>query len=70
MKHDSNEEENKHFVLHIGRSYRCSILSSVALFAKNREYSLNLMHMLNLFTYDYPTTIPESFSQRFSYDKF
>jgi hypothetical protein len=64
MKQDSNEEENKHFVLHIGRSYICSILSSVAHFTKNRK------HMLNLFTYDYPTTIPESFSQRFSYDKF
>ena len=49
-KKDSNEEEK--IVLHIGRSYICSILSSVAIFTKIREYSLNF------FTYDYPTTVP------------
>jgi hypothetical protein len=44
-KKDPNEEEK--IVLHIGRSYICSILSSVAIFTKIRE------HSLNFFTYDY-----------------
>jgi len=34
------------------------------LFTKIRKYNLNF------FTYDFPKTIPKSFSQRLSYDKF
>ena len=45
-------------------TYAINDKSPVALFTKIGQYNLNF------FTYDFPKTIPKSFSQTLSYDKF
>jgi hypothetical protein len=68
QKHKSDhkwggEEGYQRGILSSG-TYAINDKSPVALFTKIRQYNLNF------FTYDLPKTIPKSFSQRLSYDKF